>query len=114
MELWVRSQDKTALVKAGVIYIYNKKEIVCSSDYSITELGKYKTQKRALEVLDEIQNIIENKFLVKCHSLMRKNDLERAKLQIEELNNIKCIMSEDRFEIEPINKECIIYEMPKE
>ena len=58
MELWVRSQDKTALVKAGVIYIYNKKEIVCSSDYSITELGKYKTQKRALEVLDEIQEIL--------------------------------------------------------
>lgn len=90
MELWVRSQDKTALVKAGVIYIYNKKEIVCSSDYSITELGKYKTQKRALEVLDEIQSFIN-----------REDTLESSFSQYD-------------IAIKSTKITCNVYEMPKD
>ena len=94
MELWIRSQDKKSLVKAGVIYICNKTEIVCSSDYSITELGKYKSQKRALEVLDEIQNLMTPK--IRFSSIISTKKLEKYKSEFIPSNLI------------------IVYEMPKE
>ena len=81
MELWIRSQDKTKLIKAENIMIIEdviegitmvdasgetiqppiKREImIIASD---TVVGTYKTKERAIEVLDEIQNIIHNEFI---------------------------------------------------
>lgn len=72
MELWIRSQDKEDLIKAdnlGLAYRgkYNFMDkigdidnyCICQfiDDYHV-KLGTYKTKERALEVLDEIQNII--------------------------------------------------------
>ncbi|WP_069649666.1 hypothetical protein [Caloranaerobacter ferrireducens] len=67
--MWIRSQDKKMLIKANVIQ-------VCSLDDEYTQiwgyvneisepqyngfiLGEYKTEERALEVLDDIQNRIK-------------------------------------------------------
>lgn len=66
MELWIRSQDKLDLIKCKSIHIEeipSSKEvaILCyaSGDkYSI--VGDYETKERALEVLDEIQEYINN------------------------------------------------------
>ena len=67
MDLWVRSQDY------GLYEIVGFKPPVCCNEkelqskyaiigicyeYGTLELGKYKTKERALEVLDEIQNLI--------------------------------------------------------
>lgn len=67
MELWIRSQDKQTLIKAEHLDIYNagiEDEEPC---YVIEEcgvdLGSYETLKRAIEVLDEIQNGIEENGL---------------------------------------------------
>lgn len=85
MELWIRSQDREKLVKTKYIEIahhYSYKDTqerfllsngsyeyrkvqkkdkyiksVIISDEEVT-LGTYKTEERALEVLDEIQNIL--------------------------------------------------------
>lgn len=65
MELWIRSQDKTILVKA-------KNIIIDKNDFSLYQqvneniqivFGMYKTKERALEILDEIQRIIMEKEL---------------------------------------------------
>lgn len=72
MELWIRSQDKEALIKVDKIFYWNtcpempntgkhylgNKEWVGNADY--TKLGEYKTKERAIEVLDEIQYKINN------------------------------------------------------
>jgi hypothetical protein len=68
MDLWIRSQDKTSLVKVDNLYISvgnyicyyveKGKEIPNTYYRPSGELGRYKSQKRALEVLDEIQNKI--------------------------------------------------------
>lgn len=57
MDLWIRSQDKTELIKVvtilehlNQIYAYDS----TSSDGRV--VGTYETKERALEVLDEIQN----------------------------------------------------------
>ena len=61
MELWVRSQDKRILMKVDNIFLdanYDNKRI-STYDGDNTELGTYKTKKRALEVLDEIDEFID-------------------------------------------------------
>ena len=57
MELWIRSQDKTTLIRSYEIYIseYGKGGDVIRAKKTSHILGTYKTKERALEVLDEIQ-----------------------------------------------------------
>lgn len=60
MNLWVRSQDKNKLVPINdELYIPNSRT---GEDFGIfykdKMLGYYKTKERALEVLDEIQNML--------------------------------------------------------
>ena len=63
MELWIRSQDKDSLIKAEKIKLIY--DYLCSKDIQLIHIetdkgriGSYSTQERALEVLDEIQEIL--------------------------------------------------------
>ena len=58
MVLWVRSQDKKALIPINKM-ITNTCEVLF---YDGIILGTYETKERALEVLDEIQDYINNKY----------------------------------------------------
>lgn len=60
MELWIRSQDKKILQKTDALFISHTNENVWSicENQNFTKYGTYKTEEKALEVLDEIQNII--------------------------------------------------------
>ena len=73
MNLWVRSQDKTNLVKISQISLnyQNNKQIIAnyipdfypnSGEY-YEFLGTYKTKERAIEVLDEIQDLLQNVYV---------------------------------------------------
>ena len=73
MELWIRSQDKMNLVKVrqiGVNYQDNK-QIIANYTPELYEnsggyyelLGTYETKERALEVLDEIQDLLQNAYV---------------------------------------------------
>lgn len=87
MELWIRGQDKTKITKPILIKLDNNKTNIFGyySDDYYEVLGKYKTEERALEVLDDIHNVLKGN--VENH--INKFDLYRD-------NNV------------------IIYEMPKE
>jgi len=94
MNLWIRSQDRENLVQVNRIFItkYNDYEIVCEMPFEndgVLTLGAYKTEERALEVLDEIQNLLV---------IPSRNNLT---YELADLN-LKCYM---------ISK---VYEMPKE
>lgn len=59
MELWIRSQDKTTLIRSYEIYISEQPNIyLIRAKRTSHILGSYSTIERALEVLDEIQNMI--------------------------------------------------------
>ncbi len=65
MELWVRSQDKRILQKVDNIFLdanYENKRI-STYDGDNVELGTYKTKERAIEVLDEIQDLLQNAYV---------------------------------------------------
>lgn len=71
MELWVRSQDKRILQKVDNIFLdadYGNKRISTYDEHN-TELGAYKTKERALEILDEIQNILRPKYILDSSSI---------------------------------------------
>lgn len=71
MELWIRSQDKRILQKVDNIFLdanYENKKISTYDGESI-ELGTYKTKERAIEVLDEIQNILKPKYILDSSSI---------------------------------------------
>ena len=98
MELWVRSQDKKRLISVTNLYIPISRN---GEDFSIytfdtdVELGIYKTEERALEVLDEIED-----------------EMRRSKKLYDECNGYT-----DYFEPETglyKNDNLLIFQMPKE
>lgn len=79
MELWIRSQDKSQLLKViGLYYDYqhNKHHITCITENDYYWVGIYATKERTLEILDEIQNyLINNSFVKKQNGLGEIIDL---------------------------------------
>lgn len=67
--MWVRTQDKMQLVKINEIYIKVDEDgfvgiwVDDKKENLKYFLGTYKSKKRALEVLDEIQSYLENNYL---------------------------------------------------
>lgn len=63
MNLWVRSQDKENLIPIkNPICVYDNKIVYKESASYIMTLAEYKTKERALEVLDEIQDLLQLKI----------------------------------------------------
>ena len=58
MNLWIRTRDRAGILKCEKLYI----QVLNGEFYILNEnefpLGTYKTRERALEVLDEIQDIL--------------------------------------------------------
>ena len=63
MELWIRSQDKTFLRKLNTIGIVEGRDFWSIDENLTISFGKYKTKERALEVLDEIQDLLQNAYV---------------------------------------------------
>lgn len=58
--MWIRSQDKTILVKADYVTIGINEIVAACSSKSCVTIGEYSSQEKALKVLDMIQNAIEH------------------------------------------------------
>jgi hypothetical protein len=65
MDLWIRSQDKTLLAKYNRFAVsqttpYTQAQVMgfVGYDFGYETLGRYTTKERALEVLDEIQELL--------------------------------------------------------
>ena len=93
MDLWIRSQDKTNLIKIEHLAITSNNVITGMSTNWDYDLGKYKTKERALEVLDEIQELLVPKLHHVCD-----RDLEGNEVKVLGLDYIQSI----------------VYEMPEE
>ena len=64
MELWIRNQDRENLVKVELLEISERGKdcmIITIFQNKVAHLGIYKTKERALEVLNEIQNLLETR-----------------------------------------------------
>ena len=79
MDLWIRSQDKTRLVKITQVKFVDKesdlddfKNVI--RGYGVDgfnfRLGTYETKERAIEVLDEIQDLLQNAYVGNSNRLV--------------------------------------------
>lgn len=109
MELWIRTQDKEHIIKIDNIHynefvktykIITNNESACIS----IELGKYKTKKRALEILDEIQQILTPRIICNPPVFNSVADVPN----IVEYISLK----QEKAIVEQINY--CVYQMPKE
>ncbi len=106
MDLWIRSQDKMNLVKIRQISLNysNTKQIIANYMPDIFEnsgkyyelLATYETKERALEILDEIQQILKSET-IETETKYIDNQVYETKITRKPL----------------IPKNIVIYEMPK-
>lgn len=116
MELWIRSQDKKTLGKFNDISIrrfidedtlYSYQVVgYFDKDTEFEVLGEYRSFARSLEVLDEIQNILAPKYMIRMDSNINK---------VADFLNIEgaYIKNDNNADIKNIN-DTFVYEMPQE
>ena len=110
MDLWIRSQDKRQLLKVNDgLFIANgftDTDDTFIGIKNVGHVGKYTEEKRALEVLDEIQNILNPKYMIRMDGNLNN---------VEKFLNIDgaYIKSQDNADIKIINNS-YVYEMPKD
>ena len=115
MELWIRSQDKEKLLKISGIQYQNCKLVENEtveaniligfySSYENEILGEYTTKERAIEVLDEIQNILKPKYILDTSSIKPDGDFYKENGAIFQKYNAN-------VEIKELST--FVYQMPK-
>lgn len=100
MELWIRSQDKNILCEVIHLELSTSKLSILGLNkvhYGVV-LGTYKTEERALEVLDEIQSILNLKDMYKYDREMVLKSWENV----------------DEKQVKIVRQQMSVYEMPKE
>lgn len=116
MNLWIRSQDREKLLKVdGLQYQNCKLEENVSVEtntilgfYDSFEndiLGEYKTKERALEVLNEIQNILKPKYILDTSSIKPDGDFYEENGMIFQKYNANARIEE---------LSTFVYQMPEE
>lgn len=111
MNLWIRSQNKEKLCKIENIKYMDTSDDFENDTHSLWNdnngiLGIYKTKQRALEVLDEITNLIKPKYLIRMDNHGPVNDF------LNNENN-SYASAEGVGMVSNINQ-TLYYEMPKE
>ena len=115
MDLWIRSQDKKFFSKQYSLYLTSSDEKYRIYDtITYISLGDYKSEERALEVLDEIQNKIKGSFMIKAKTDVPDDIFSSAKSYFERENDIKIITGDNNFDILPLNINSDVYEMPQD
>lgn len=119
MDLWIRSQEKERLIKPTDFYIEETIDYVNEySEFDIYALnyanndiriGTYQTKERALEVLDDIQNIVNAKTIIKFNTFVPTEHIKRVKDAIDK----NSIIELPNYEIKKLVG-VIVYEMPEE
>ena len=120
MDLWIRSQDRTKIIKAPSIEIERvyKEETRKDAFYLCVDssfwVGQYNTEERALEVLDEIQELILNSSKIWVESSCLSPVKQKDQKYIKELVKGDTPILDERLKIKTTNIDTVVYEMPLE
>ena len=106
MNLWVRSQDKECLINiSNIQYVYKNNMHGLGTYYdNLKILGTYKTKERAIEVLDEIQNILKPTIITTGYECELKEN-------IKDKTSFNLDMIPTKTEIQELST--VVYQMPE-
>lgn len=111
MELWIRSQDREQLIKVEKIMLID--DCLCCDEPQITHIetdggvvGSY-TKERALQIFDEIQNILQPRVLVHEPNI-NYDDM------VHSLAEDMCLKTTQKVEMELKQAGQVVYQMPDE
>lgn len=63
--MWIRSQDRKTLIEIHKVELDDLNEMYCNGLF----IGEYSTEEKALKVLDEIKDAIEDTFYYNIENL---------------------------------------------
>lgn len=107
MDLWVRSQDKTTLMKVDRLDIDYSSGLYSIKSYGFgTLLANYKSEESVLEVLDEIQELIKPKQIITTYESEIKECINKTTFDV--------VMTPKIDNIQLIEPTTLVYEMPAE
>lgn len=113
MELYIRNQDKTILTKINEdIYVYDNLDKTSTIKTDKWQLGTYKTKERALEVLDEIQNLLKPTYIIQDEEIYNEAYGKGILKYREKFKHSNLIFLE-KGNVKIVNND-IVYVMPKE
>lgn len=126
MDIYIRSQDRELLKRYGynieitkTIAPNHKKETYGVMLDGVL-IGKYKTKERCIEIVDEIQKEIymtnpKNSFiLINGYDSSFDEDYSWLENQLENARQRNFMLSEGDCDIQLLQSNVIVYEMPKE
>ena len=127
MDLWVRDSTKTKLIKVDNVYLkkldtsifepkllkYQGIDYIYCIFTNNECLGEYNSEERAMEVLDEIQKLVDQKVMCFVNSPCSL-DLKDA-LKVKDYADTYGVIPSDRAmgEIKYISPNSVVFEMPK-
>lgn len=103
MELWIRTQNKKILTKIEDVYIDHEFQGIYSIECSKYQLGTYKSEERALKIINEIQNILMPEII--CNPIVEEKILPNE-------NYVISTYQGSTMEIKELST--YVYQMPKE
>lgn len=110
MDLWIRSQSRSMLIKATDVHLDYDTMIKCDKHI----VADYSTTERALEVLDEIQTLLLGDVLLFKNFNVNSEDLSEIGNQLKTKVLGMVDVNNKDTDIKFIPRDCIVYEMPKE
>lgn len=117
MDLWIRSQDREIICKAECVDLMHDTEgyakVFLNGNFPDLIVAVYEN-KRALEVLDEIQTLLLGDVLLFKSFNVNSEDLSEIGNQLKTKVLGMVDVNNPDTEIKFIPRDCIVYEMPKE
>lgn len=110
MDLWVKNQSKNGLYKVNNVVVDNITNAIITRLGDEDEwLGFYESKERTLEVLSEIQKLLMNDVV-----LFKNFDISPKDLKSIGIDNA-CVYStkDNNSQIEHIQRNCVVFEMPR-
>lgn len=117
MELWIRSQNKKVLMKIDGVHYDGKNDWRILNGGSV--LGRYATEERCLEIIDEIQKLLlranpkEAFMLVDCRNEKEFSHIGRL-VDFARKSNFIVFDGTDGTSVQLVQPSVLVYEMPKE
>lgn len=110
MDLWIRSQDRLAFTiveRLRIIRTEKKRFVIVNYDSAemLQELGEYSTEERAIEVLDEIAQIL---------TPIQKTTELKNNVKYVDKKPVDILIPEECYKLKEIQFSYYLYEMPKE